>query len=670
MISIYRLTHYPDHDNIIFQADQDSYDLFRKTFPLRISPTQSGFEKAYYSFLRDLPYGTYRHLFDKINTFFHDNYSVPEIQLSCFQGKKRLSEQWQPNVWKQKIESAVFNAFESKGYNVDKGGEHEPGLYWITSPRAAFQQGNVYIHRRVGCNVFVMKNRLPILICQTGSRYLLNGLPASLEDILRSNDGDTKLTKRIHEFSLNTAEEDFRLMRQFISQIPPLTACEDLTFNSEPLRPQDFNNMEACFWLHENKTYLEMAHGFQTNLTTTVIEPGAGFYIQPADLHFLLLLPETNVSSIPRVDWDEVAKEMEQFLRRALPSVKIVYSKMTYLLSGDTDSFSEWLETFKGNNTDNRCLTLMVIPEEMGRQNNSEEIIAINQRSDMIQRNVRGALRGGFVSTITWDNLILTRDIQPIVETALMKGLYRLGALPWKLMEMPIEGQPSQRVFFIGLAGNLDKCTIGAALFDLSGQLVGYGSTCPPKENRGSFSFDEEISLLLKRITDLASSQLAGEKVHFVMHLTFDIMAFKQKLQAIMDELKFTADLVSVLSPDLSFLQISNDFGTPSPGMAIVGDSINRAYLMTTLARKETRGQGSIYPNPLPLRLIKHTGPSPMKTLAAQVYWLTLANPETLRHTANLPFTLVVAQALAEHAKKQNRGISATLHDKRTLYWL
>jgi len=670
MIKIYRLTHYPDHDNIIFQADQDSYDSFRKMFPLRISPTQSGFEKGYYSFLRDHPYGSYRHLFDKIDTFFHDNFSVPEIRLSCYQGKKRLSEQWQPNVWKQKIESAVFNAFESKGYNVDKGGEHEPGLYWITSPRAAFQQENVHIYRRVGCNVFVMRNRLPILICQTGSRYLLNGLPASLDEILRLNGGDSKLTKLIHEFSLNTAEDDFRLMRQFISQIPPLTACEDLTFSPEPLRPQEFNNMETCFWLHENKTYLEMAHGFHTNLTTTVIEPGAGFYMQPSDLQFLLLLPEISGASVPQIEWDHVAKEIQLFLPRALPSLKIEYSKMTYPLSGETDGFSQWLETFKDNNPDKRCLTLMVIPEEMGRQKNAEEIVAINQRSDMIQRNIRGALRGGFVSTITWDNLMLTRNIQTIVETALMKGLYRLGAIPWKLMEMPIEGQPTHRVFFIGLAGNLDKCTIGAALFDLSGQLVGYGSICPPKENRGSFLFDEELSLLLKRIAELASSQLAGEKVHFVMHLTFDLMAFKQKLQAIMDELKFSADLVSVLSPDLLLLQISNDYGTPSPGMAIVGDSINRAYLMTTLARKETRGKGSIYPNPQPLRLIKHTGPSPMKTLAAQVYWLTLANPETLRHTANLPFTIVVAQALVEHAKKQNRSISATLHDKRTLFWL
>ena len=73
MIHIYRVTRYPDHDNIIFQADDDTAQKLKRQFPVRIQETKLGFEPGYYTWLRD----DYRDRFiDRIQAFFRYHFSV------------------------------------------------------------------------------------------------------------------------------------------------------------------------------------------------------------------------------------------------------------------------------------------------------------------------------------------------------------------------------------------------------------------------------------------------------------------------------------------------------------------------------------------------------------------------------------------------------------------
>jgi len=665
MIHIYRMTRYPDVDKIIFQGTDDTVKNFKLRFPLRVQPTKMGFEEGWFTWLRD----DYREkFFAPIHSFFQAHYSPPEIRLSCFQSKNALSELWPKEVWRQKVSDAIQTLFSKNGYTAQPN-PHGESVDVVPS-KPSFQIENVEVYWAVGYWVEIGNDRKPVLWCYDRFLTLLDGRPASLEQIGRALGEDSHILQKIRHFTTRNAEEQFNILRRFVKHITPLTACENIAFSDEPVAAKDAG-FETWFWLRDSDACFEVSNGLKTNLAQALLGEGCGLFVQPDDLLLIVILPDPQSSPlVPQIEWPRVLSDIDLFIRQTMPEVEVPMCSFQYPLSGDYGQCMKGVQEAVQKYPGRRVLCLMATPSPVDRRSARQDILAVEQQSRQINRELRAVFQEGYAETLDWNKLRTDKDRPYVIHNALLGSLYRLNAEPWKIADLPFTKEPASGNYFLGLYGSEDdRPALAGTLFGHEGGLVAFGGVYLDDPDAGTY--EEELNRLIITLISKGIHQSKPKPVHLIIHMTPELQGYTPEIKAIVERLALTFDLLAIKHSSVHFLQPMNCQGTPSHGIAVGSDASKTAYMMNTLSVGEkTNDRGFIYPNPNTMAIQQLAGASSIKTLAAQIYWLSNGHISALHRTVDTPMTIAYTRALHDHIRKTKRSMRVTRNYRRTLFWL
>ena len=675
MIYIYRATRYPDRDFFTFQATEDTIKQFRFRFPVRVTEAKRGFEGGFFTWLRD----DYREtFFDLIKSYLCENYTPPELRLSAFRTTAPLSDLWPESMWQQKVTDAIKSAFVEQGYTIDEDKFSE--LVQVIPDEPSFSQKDVQIYRCVSFKIQVPEDLYPLLWCQERFRLFMDGRPVSLKQIAETYSEDAAITQAVRHFTTRNAEEQFHLLKRFASHIPPLASCNGITFEQEPVTPQRVG-LETWFWLHDSDAYFETSNGLQTILAQAMLEEGSGFYFQPNDIQAVILLPDPGSSPIlPNVNWEQVVTRAEKFLEQTLPDVDIPINTVKYPVEGDLGQVTREVETIVQSHSDRRVLCLMATPSPEARFSMDSKLQAAEKQSFQLNKSLRDSFRGGYTVTVDWNNLVKTGDVPFVVNNALMGGIYRLNAQPWVLANLPFESEPVEAIYFLGLVGDAKVHTLSGALFDYQSTLVAYGASRLDSQNSSMEDFTNKIDELVKSLIKKGIHHSRPRPAHVIVHISPDMVAYVEDIQAVLRALSIPRDIVLIdPNAECRLWQPANQQDTPSHGIAVGSEAQKVAYLVNTLSLAEKVNRPSadmgtsfirdIYPNPNVITVRQVAGSTSIKSLAAHIYWLSIAHINALHRTVDTPVTIAYARSLYEHVKTR-RSMRVTRNYKRTLYWL
>lgn len=666
MIHIYRATRYPDRDFFTFQATDDTYQQFRFRFPVKVTEAKRGFEGGYFTYLRDDYRTTF---FDLIKSYLRENYVPPELRLSAFRTDEPLSDLWPSPMWQQKVTDAVKAVFAEQGYAVNDDEFSE----WVEvmPNRPSFSRDNVEIYWGVSFKVEVQEDRHALLWCKEQFGLFMDGKPTSLRQILQVHGEESTITQAIRHFTARSAEEQFGFLKHFVTHIPPLGSCGGVAFEREAITPQQIG-METWFWLHDSETHFETSNGLQTSLAQAILEEGSGFYSQPDDIQVIILLPVSDSSSvIPKIDWDQANTEAREFLKQVLPDVATPVNTIMYPIAGNLEGVIKEVQSVVQSHLDRRVLCLMVIPSPDARYSTDPILRSAEEQAFRLNKELRDLCRRGYATTVSWDKLLVTHDVPFIIHSALMGGLYRLNAEPWKLSNLPFETKPIEAVYFLGLVGEPESGLVSGVLFDYQGSLVAYGANIAEGRDLTVRDCVEDAKELAQSLVQSGIHRSRPQPVHIIFHVSPEMVICVEGIEAAMQAQPILCDIV-LIDPGVTvgLWQPANRDGTPSHGIAVGSEALRIAYLMNTLSLAEKTSRGYVYPNPKTVKAQKLVGPTPMKTLAAHVYWLSIAHINALHRTVDTPISIAYARALCDHVSRIGRPMRVTRNYKRTLYWL
>ena len=213
MIQIYRLTRYADVDQILFQASEETYQEFRRRFPVSIRQAKKGFEGGYHTFLRE----EYRsHFFNPIKAYFREKYVPPKVQLSAFLGTQCLSDRWSAQVWQGKVSEAIQTYFIKEGFSVHT--DENADVVEVIPQKASLTLENVEVYWLVAYRIQMLESRRPLLWCYDRFRLLLDDRAASLEQIAKAHGEGSSVLQKIRQFTTRSAEDQFGVLQRFIKR--------------------------------------------------------------------------------------------------------------------------------------------------------------------------------------------------------------------------------------------------------------------------------------------------------------------------------------------------------------------------------------------------------------------------------------------------------------------
>lgn len=659
-IGIYRMTRYPEHDFIVFQADDSTLSRMQRMFPLRFEPTKKGVEPGYWTPL----WNQYRGLFDPLERFFHDNFQPPELRLSLFKGDRSMSTVWPAKLWKNKVHDAIAAHFRSLDYYVE---EDESGRT-VVLPSEPETVADVEIHRGVSFDVRLDDELIPWLCCDTKVSCWQNGYSASTEDLARSLGPGSEAMREIHGLCVRHMNQSFKWLKKFVGRISPLESCEGLRFSVQPSSP-DEAALSTWFWLHDTETRLEGANGVRTNLASALLEKGGGLYKQVDDIQVALLLPASGDDAlIPDLDCEAIERHVEDRLSRALPDADCPFLRADYSVDEENADLAE-IKSFLDSAPERRLLTLMVAPPRTADCSEEEGLRRASHRSRSVERDIRRLARGGYSCTIGWDSLVSLQDRPHVLDNALIAGLFRLGAQPWVLSgKTGSDAEDPHAACFVGLVSSEDLGSLAGVAFDATGVLTAFGGCAEIADG----SVREAFAALFAQLYRAHGQQAASAVEQIVLHLSPELSSLGLELANSLDNLeaweaKLDALAIAKTCP-LRILQPGNKQGTPSHGVA-VGDK-QKAFLMNTAPVAEQIGKGWAWPAARCISIRRLTGSMPMKSLAGQAFWLSLMNVNSLHRSVDLPVTLSYGHSLLRHIERTNRTMQTTVAEGQTLYWL
>ena len=667
MINIYRSVRYSDSDTFIFQGDAEDIQAIKTLVnsPFRVYPTQKGFETGNFMYLR---FDYRERFFEAIKSYLRENYTPPEIRLSAFKADKKLSPIWTTEIWKQKVSDAIKGRFQSRGYSVRDN--IYSGMVEVLPEQPKLTVGEVDVFQGFQFSVSMGEDFTPTLWASENFWLYSNSQPVNFTKISQLYGDASNIVQEIRQFTAQSSEEQFEFLTKTIKWIQNLAACEDIRFVDKPLAAAEMG-LTTWFWLHDSDTTFEGASGFQTTLAQSLFEKGDGFLNQPDDIVMIFLLPEPNTSPIiPLVNWDQVVATAKSFASAALSKVELPFQVVKYPVSGDLNGCVNAVKAYVQSHEGKRVLCFMAALGSNAKNSTNEEVISADRQTAYLSRSLRDLFRGGYTETLDWNNLIDPKISKFIIDNAVMAGLYRLTAQPWRLNDLPFDFTTPENTYFLGLAGNIERESIATVLVDYSGMLVAYGGDCP-SDGQQAQGYANKLERLIRGIFKDGVHHSHPKPKNIIVHLSPELVNQAHIIEQTLNSLGLECDILSI-HPDSSvrFLQTNNKQGTPSNGVAVGNEADGSAYLMNTLSVGEKTNRGYIYPSPSPVRIQKIAGNSTLKNLAAQIYWLSAAHINSLHRTVDIPITISYSQTLLTHILKSRRPMRVTRNFKKTLYWL
>jgi len=657
-VGVYRITRYPDHDKIIFQANDDAVNLFRRTFPLRVEEAKRGYEGGYYTWLR---FEARAGLYDLVNRFFRQYYVPPEIKLGLFAGTKVLPDTWPARVWIGKVVDGIKMAFSD--FVIEEEGEGWTAIY---QRKPILAQEGVTVYRGVRFRVEMDDDSRPILLCDAKHKFHLDDQPASLKTISRRLGDDEVLMKQIKDKTTRSTDSHFNTYRWFVQKIGALPGCEDMEFGPEPLAASELK-YETWFWLHDTDTQIEIANGIHTNLSQVLLSDGGGFYYQPDDIQILLLLPdETSSTVVPTGDWSRISQLAEDYVQHALPQVDKPFTVVKYSLVPDQDDYLDQVKAFVSEYPTRRLLTLMIIPEKDPSVSQTEAGGAAEARSWSVQKAVRSVARGGYVITLGWDCIAKPEELNYFVDNSVTRGLYQIGARPWHLVSPPIGSHDPSEILFIGLAHDTDMSQLTGVAFGADGATIGYSGV---RATSSKTDFGGLVGQVVGELFGLRQSYAPSPLQRVVVHVPAAIEGYAEQLTSILVKRGIACDAVSIsFSGGPRLCQPGNDSGTPSNGIAVGNEQV--AYLINShTVGEQLHSNKWVLPAPNTVVVRRIAGETPMHLLAAQVFWFAAMHVNAIHRTVDTPMTLDFADRLRQYLGKSKKDMHPTLADEKVMFW-
>jgi hypothetical protein len=200
--------------------------------------------------------------------------------------------------------------------------------------------------------------------------------------------------------------------------------------------------------------------------------------------------------------------------------------------------------------------------------------------------------------------------------------------------------------------------------------LIGYGGDCPAEVQNQKGS-QNRLRQLITEILQNGIHQSHSKPTHFIVHLSPELENSAKETGEILKNLGFPCDILSIHpNSSVRFLQTNNKLGTPSNSIALGSETDGIAFLMNTLSVGERTNNKFVYPSPAPVKIQKHLENSSLKTLSAQVYWLSVVHINSLHRTVDKPISIDYAQTLLNHILRTSRPMRVTQNQKKTLFWL
>ena len=668
MVNIYRPVRYPDRDTFVFQISDDELKEFHEQFRVRVIEAKRGFEGGYYVGLR---YDYREKYYDAIVDFFRQHYVPPKIQLSVFRANRSLSNAWETEVWQEKVKDAIKGAMRSQGYSI----QERPfgGAVDVVPPKPSLEVENVKVYWGIQYRVVVYKDLTPQLWTSTNYWFFLDDVPKNLREITKVFGEYSDVIKQVRGFVTKNSEQLFTLLKRFVKRIGSLDACEGIHFIERPLSADELG-METWFWIHDSEVSFKGSGKYQTTVPQFLVDQETGFYKQIDNAMVVVMLPDPDSSSlIPKIDWDGLVERIKKIVFDFMPDVSVPVYPVSFAVGQDLTDLTDQLKSIIDVNLDRRVLCLLPTPGAQAQKSSDQELVIASQFFNRLNKEIRKIYRNSYTVSLDWAGLTQdSREAGYILENALLAGFYRLGAQPWLIQNMPVEEVEAPNNYFLGLSGTEKDVVpvVAGVLFDSEGRFLAFGGDLLQDAKR---SFNQVVRRLVSNFAKWGVDRKTQPiPMQFTVHITPELADFKDEIKAALAEENITCDIVSI-HPDspVRFFQPDNIQGTPSNGIALGNDRSGSAYLMNTLSVGEKTKQGYIYPSPAPVRIKRVTGYATLRTLAAHVYWFSMADVNAFHRTVNIPITVGYAQKLHKHISKRQRQMKVTRYSSdRTLFWL
>ncbi len=642
MINIYRITNRADHDLIEYQGDKSDVDAI-SNLEFQSRPAQKGYDVNYYTWARDQKR---KELLKRLEEYLRRNYQPTEIRLSLFPGSKSLPADRPKRDWKQTISATIRNQFKETGARVC-------GIRVILGEPQHFEE--VEANQAVEYRIWIDPNWRPWLLTDFDCPLFLDGRSVSLEQIALRYPENAEVRRAIKEFTTRTTEELFDRMREFVKQVGELKIASglSLSFSSEPTSASQAG-FQTWYWFHDTNTALKLGKGFEGILAKELLEQNTcpvGLQSFPTNLQVVLLYPsDLTDRRLCRVsNWSSVIGRPLNILKTFVPDYEVPVTRIPYRLDAIEKAIKDYREILSN---DRRVLVLFFIPPEWARDSDDPlwrdadvQTHSLSDRLHEVSRN--GMSQCYYISPLDWTLAHHTKGLESSFTSAMLKGLFVLGCQHWTVARMPLDGRNPDEVAFVGLDAGQGPPRLAGTIFDGQGVWLGYHIV--PCKGGGEVASSSELQQVVKRLLEYYEQIMDHTPHHLIVHrdglLKDELTGFK----ALAKKHGFSFDLVEVpKSGAPRFYQARNKEATPSAGIAVGREEVGIAYLVNVHSVRE-RG---ILPAPKALCVRKVEGPTSLKTLAAQVFWLSRLHIGSFHRSASLPATTAYADTLADKKRK------------------
>lgn len=606
-------------------------------------------------------------------SYLSNHYISPSVELLYFPILGNFNDDKLPADWINKVQANIQNYFKKEGYIVSQGGlgnevfKKKPYVP-KTEPELKVYEGVTYqICHRAKCK--------PVLQVDIAFRYQFRNRILKINDIkAQFGNYNSELVQIVKQFTTRDTDALFKIACNFVKSIPSCQSANNLRFISSPLTAKNIG-FTIWLWSHENPVQIEARNNIAISLAKDIFEEPLGLYLPSHDKLILIIVhPSESLGKLVSFsNWPSISQLAGDTLKKALMST--VPLKLTEYHQGDEANVIACCENFLESYPDRIPFFFVIAPPENSHKSPDPELVRLNALTRELEKRLRRLRRGSYTVTLQWDKLVRVYDRKYIVENATIKALTVMGAIPWRIQNIPCNKNESIKdICFVGLDLKVDKTIpiLGGVIFDGYGTLKGY-HIAKLANQRGDVIDKNALFLVIEKLLKHYQAVSDNKPHHIILHRDGLVSDEEKFIVELSTRLKITFDLIEIRKSGAPRIrQINNEKGTPSQDVAIGSEIKKTAYLTNTRVIKEIIKDKSVFPAPNPIAIKRIVGNTPMKIIAAQIYALSLANYNSIRRTNRLPITISYADSLVTHASLRDNQLETgkKIDNKNRVYWL
>lgn len=677
MITLYRIDRKSHKTLFTWQSSKDELEPLGEILNVAPRPSKLDdlFEGGYFAYIS----GPRRAQTEaEALRYFQSHFSPPVVELTVFQGDRLIDTVELTSDICGIVTTQICEHFKATGVWVVEGGFGH--CVFSTRDENRRSLGQINLRRGVTFRVEISCSNHLLILTDVIHRVEKDGRFLNERELRLQSDLDfNELFLLRKEFSTLDTDQVFRLCKVFAASLPNAVKTQ---FGLQPM-PCSATQLsyDTWIWSHELSLELEVGNAQRVTLAQSVSKDPdlqVGLHTPPlSNLVVFLLHPSTILApEFSPSTWNYSLNLLKEDLAVMLPNQEAIVAEICYSDLATLDSITGSIDAIKREFPGTTSLFLLVAPPETISGTHFPRDSRIRDFTKRLSRYLRKGNRGSYTVTLDWTNFYKSNDHRWSLENALLKGITVLGATPWRTLGIPMpDGLNEEEVCFIGVDLNIYRPVpvVGGVIFDGYGTAKGFHLVAIEK-GCGDHVNTRKFASLIGNLLNHYTRVMKHPPRHVVIHRDGKTDDSDIEAASLLYDLGLTVDLVEVRKSGAPRLhQLGNVVGTPSRDLALGNRRSKEAILNTTFVRPEQlEGGRRVFPSPEPIALKHVLGTTLLKTIAGQVYALTLANYNSYRRTNRLPITTAYADALVNNArlKEDQSALGKPIDGKTVLYWL